>query len=393
MRGIRVGVAAAALVFGATVASTASTTSIAGQARAANPLSFVTSESRLDRMVAARLLTKSLLATFPRSAGSIANVPVRSGLVKGTIGNPNLGETVIGFGKMWVIDQPWRMVRGLYHANRARALSIDLRTHRMVGKPIAVGRGAWGIGAGGGSVWVVNADDATVTRIDPRSRRVVATIPVGGRNLGRMIVTHGMVWVLRDDYDKARGWELIRIDPATNKVVGRTPLGKNMCGGFGIAAAKDALWISADAQGSVIRIDPVTGRLVTRIKIKGAPIGPVVAHGAVWVANEAQGPTRVWRIDPATNGASPMRDLAGDDSMLEPRAGRFWTTDGATIRMIDPATGAVELAMILPNTYNFEMKKGTLWGVAWDSVGTASVQWVDLTAGLRTLDPPPSLAT
>jgi YVTN family beta-propeller protein len=387
MREIRVGVAVAAVVLGAAVASTASTAST-GQAGASNPRSFMTSEALLSRMAADRLFTKSLLTTFPRSTGPIENVPARAGLVKGTIGNPNLTVTVIGFGKVWVVDQPWRMVRGLYHAHRAQVLSIDLRTHRMVGKPVAVGRGAWGIGVGAGSVWVVNADDGTVSRIDPNSRRVVATIDVGGRNLGRLIVTHGMVWVVRDDYDKSRGGELIRIDPATNTVAGRTLLGKNMCGGFGIVAAKDAIWISADAQGTVIRIDPATGRLVARIRMKGAPIGPVIAHDAVWVVNEAEGPTRMWRVDPATNEASPVRDLAGDDWMLEPRAGRLWTTDGSTIQMIDPASGVVELAMVLPNAYDFEIEKDTLWAVSWDSIGTAGVRWVDLRAGLRTLDPP-----
>jgi streptogramin lyase len=382
MRGNRLGAVAAALALVAAVASTG------GQAAAKARPSLQINDMSSSHTVAAQVLTKSLLATFPRSVGRVVGIPARAGLVKGTRGNPNLGETVIGFGKMWVVDQPWRMVRGRYHVHRATMLSIDVRTHRTIGRPIAVGRGAWGVGVGAGSLWVVNSDDATVSRIDPISRRVIATIALGGRNLGRLIVTHGMVWVLRDDYDTSRGGELIRIDPATNEVVGRTMLGKNICGGFGIAASKDAVWISADAQGSILRIDPETGRLIARIKMKGAPIGPVIAHGVVWVVNEAQGPTRAWRIDPATNEATPFRDLAGaGESMLEPRAGKFWTSDGSTIRMIDPASGAVELAVVLPNTYDFSIKKGTLWAVSWDSVGTAGVRWVDLRAGLRTTDP------
>jgi virginiamycin B lyase len=380
-------VVVAALLLGASAAAGGP------RAGAASRPSLPTNDMRLSRVVAAQFLTASLLTTFPRSAGQIADVPARSGLVKSTIGNPNLGETVLGFGKLWVIDQPWRMVRGLYHTHRARVLSIDVRTHRTTGSPIVVGRGAWGIGVGAGSLWVVNSDDASVSRIDPWSRRVIATIMVGGRNLGRVIVTHGMVWVLRGDYDTSPGGELIRIDPATNKIAGRTPLGKNVCGGFGIAAAKEAIWVSADAQGTVIRVDPVTGRIVARIKMKGAPIGPVVAHGAVWVVNEAQGPTRMWRVDPATNEVTGVRDLAGaDESMLEPRGGKFWTTNGSTIRMIDPASGLVELAVVLPNTYDFTIQKKTLWAVSWDSVGTAGVRWVDLRAGLRTLDPPLSRA-
>jgi hypothetical protein len=58
--------------------------------------------------------------------------------------------------------------------------------------------------------------------------------------------------------------------------------------------------------------------------------------------------------------------------------------------MIDPASGAVEMAIVLPNAYNFTIKRNTLWAVSWDSVGTAAMRWVDLKAGLRTLDPPPS---
>jgi YVTN family beta-propeller protein len=34
--------------------------------------------------------------------------------------------------------------------------------------------------AAAGAVWVANATDGTVSRIDPRTRRVTATIDVGG---------------------------------------------------------------------------------------------------------------------------------------------------------------------------------------------------------------------
>jgi YVTN family beta-propeller protein len=45
---------------------------------------------------------------------------------------------------------------------------------------VAVGRGAAGVTATPGAVWVANVIDGTVSRIDPRSRRVVATVHVGG---------------------------------------------------------------------------------------------------------------------------------------------------------------------------------------------------------------------
>jgi DNA-binding beta-propeller fold protein YncE len=60
---------------------------------------------------------------------------------------------------------------------------------------IAVGRGAAGIAASDGAVWVAGAADGTVARVDLRSRRVTATIRVGGApseidaGVGRLWVT------------------------------------------------------------------------------------------------------------------------------------------------------------------------------------------------------------
>ena len=42
-----------------------------------------------------------------------------------------------------------------------------------------MGRGASGVAAGHGAVWVVNTLDGTLSRVDPRTRRVVATVDVG----------------------------------------------------------------------------------------------------------------------------------------------------------------------------------------------------------------------
>ena len=57
-----------------------------------------------------------------------------------------------------------------------------------------VGRGASGIAAGEGALWVVNTLDGTVSRVDPVRRRVVATIDVGGLPRG-IAVGGGAVWV------------------------------------------------------------------------------------------------------------------------------------------------------------------------------------------------------
>ena len=58
-------------------------------------------------------------------------------------------------------------------------------------------RSGWrpiGVAFGAGSIWVANAGDGTVSRIDPITGRVVRTIDVGGSPTG-IVVADDEVWV------------------------------------------------------------------------------------------------------------------------------------------------------------------------------------------------------
>jgi branched-chain amino acid transport system substrate-binding protein len=66
---------------------------------------------------------------------------------------------------------------------------------------------------GEGFVWVLNANTATVTKIDPEQRTVSATIPIGiDRGPARLAVGAGAAWVANGD------GTLSRIDPSSNAV-------------------------------------------------------------------------------------------------------------------------------------------------------------------------------
>src|SRR5262249_60490556 len=56
---------------------------------------------------------------------------------------------------------------------------VDAKDGRVVGD-IPVGSNPVALAAGLGGIWVANADDGTVTHIDPVTRKVVANIGVGG---------------------------------------------------------------------------------------------------------------------------------------------------------------------------------------------------------------------
>jgi YVTN family beta-propeller protein len=88
----------------------------------------------------------------------------------------------VGEGAVWATRVIWG--RGVEHelaridplADRAAAI---VRLHGFGSSVIMNGNRS--VAAGEGAVWIVNAEAAgTVSRIDPQTNRVVATIPVGG---------------------------------------------------------------------------------------------------------------------------------------------------------------------------------------------------------------------
>ena len=59
---------------------------------------------------------------------------------------------------------------------------------------IAVGDGPSAIASGSGAVWVANTAARTVSRIDPATDEVVATIEIGNAPAG-IVFSDGLVWV------------------------------------------------------------------------------------------------------------------------------------------------------------------------------------------------------
>jgi YVTN family beta-propeller protein len=101
------------------------------------------------------------------------------------------------------------------------------------------------LAAGGGSIWTLNQGDGTVSRIDEKSRKVVATIQAGIPGTGGDI-----------DYGAESVWPtvfgvpLTRIDATTNTVV-RQWVGK---GGDSLRFGYDSIWLTDYKKGLLLRI-------------------------------------------------------------------------------------------------------------------------------------------
>jgi YVTN family beta-propeller protein len=110
------------------------------------------------------------------------------------------------------------------------------------------------------AVWVGNWHDLSVSRIDPQTNQFVGDpIPIGYA-AGNIAAGDGNVWVTSD----YRGVEafpeafpdhvvLVRIDPKTNKVVDTIPLGGHP---VDVKVTQDAVWVSIQHPDRVLKIRP-----------------------------------------------------------------------------------------------------------------------------------------
>jgi YVTN family beta-propeller protein len=171
---------------------------------------------------------------------------------------------VVGGGSLWVVD---RLVNSVTR--------IDLARGTVEGS-VRVGRDPLVATFGFGALWVANADDATVSVIRPGVDEV-DTVHVRERPFG-IAAGEGGVWV------GSNQWATItRIDPDTRRVVEHIDVGAIPRGLYGVSVGAGYVWAADWYQGSVIRLDPRTNKAST-IQLPVSPREVAIADGKVWVS-------------------------------------------------------------------------------------------------------------
>jgi streptogramin lyase len=205
-------------------------------------------------------------------------------------------------------------------------------------------------------LWVVT--DRGLQRIDPSANRVVSSTPVGSATayLGGLAVTADAFWVpgVRSDL-------LWRVDRAANRVSGRVRLGRVLHGPVGVAAYGDTIWVTCCAleygarpAGTLLRVDARRGRVTAEIPVPEGPMAVVADRDAVWVGT-ARG--SLLRVDPVTTkllGRVPPPDRRGRVQALSRGPGVLWVADtgAGAIRRFDLASGRFTLAVTAPAPRN-----------------------------------------
>jgi peptide/nickel transport system substrate-binding protein len=254
------------------------------------------------------------------SANSVAAIDARSNRLVAEVPVGNGPTSVaVGAGSVWVTN-----------ANDRSVSRIDPRTSGV--QRIDVGGDPSGIAFGAGAIWVANSLDGTVSRIDPQTNREVQPIPVGVTPTA-LAVGDGSVWVT-----SAEERSVTRIDVVHGRVVERIPTGAL---GRGIAVGGGSVWITDESSRSVVRLDSKQGRRVRRVGVGNGPTGIAVGHGSVWVANSLDG--TVSRIDPRANRVTDVIPVGEGPDGIAVGSGVVWVSGefSKTIARIDPAENRV----------------------------------------------------
>ena len=202
---------------------------------------------------------------------------------------------------------------------------------RTVRLPRTPDRGGWqttghpGIAVGAGAVWAGNRE-GTLSRLDPKTGRLVATIDTAAR---RIAAGDEGVWVVGGDTNAITG-----IDPRTNEVIQTIPVGSNNL--TGIAVGAGSIWATSE-EGMLWRIEPGE-RPITRMMDVGPGTEYVAfGDGLVWTANYVDG--TVSRIDPRTNAITAKVDV-GAAQALAAGAGSAWVSlaEGARAGVLPAST-------------------------------------------------------
>jgi YVTN family beta-propeller protein len=170
---------------------------------------------------------------------------------------------------------------GVWVGSGSDIIKIDPVSHDVVSRWHYRG-GINDIAVSGNAVWFASSSE-TVVRLS-----ATTVHPTGEATLGviasALVIAGDSVWVVAAAPfgPLAAVW---RLEATTARVTQTTPFGR--VSGFpptlDIAFGAGAVWVANYDEGTVIRLDPTTGKVVSTITIGGHPSGIAVGANRVWV--------------------------------------------------------------------------------------------------------------
>jgi virginiamycin B lyase len=228
-------------------------------------------------------------------------------------------------------------------------LSDDDAIHRLdpkTGKPVAkipVRQGPCEASdVGLGSVWTATCESPGLARIDPKTNRVAAharlAIPLVMGGEASIGVGANSVWLVVDGAN-CDGCRVARVEPKHLGVIATVPVSE---GAASVRFGEGFVWVTNPDKNLVEQIDPKKQQVIRKTEVGPRPRFFAVGEGAVWTLNQGDG--SVTRIDPKTGQTNsiPADDFVGDGGDMTAGGGWVWVRGGeALLARIDPRTNKI----------------------------------------------------
>jgi streptogramin lyase len=169
------------------------------------------------------------------------------------------------------------------HAQYGRLFRVDPR-RRRVSAALRVPGDPEGAVIERGLLWVAASDTGNLFRVDPRAATLVGKPIRAGTALLSLAAGSNLIWV-GDTYAGA----VVSVDPRTAAVATTQKLPHVS----DVAVGEGAVWATVNKPSELVRLDPATGRPVGRpVLVPGTASGMAIGFGSIWVIT-ANGVVRV----------------------------------------------------------------------------------------------------
>jgi virginiamycin B lyase len=197
-----------------------------------------------------------------------------------------------------------------------------------------VGAAPCGITDAEGSVWVSDAAEAVLYRVDPSTGAATKATDLDTSPC-EITVAFGSLWVV------TQSGFVDRVEPRSGRRTARVPVGATS---YQVVRTPGALWVSNRGDGTLTRIDPDTAEAVETVRLRDVkPGGMAYAAGALWIGDDTSGSNRLLRLDLDSGEVTRVRSGGGRPAYLAEVDGDLWVSNGddGTVSHLDAATGKV----------------------------------------------------
>ena len=187
-----------------------------------------------------------------------------------------------------------------------------------------------------GHVWTTLGTEVA-QQLDSTTGRKGKSVPLGGPVCTAMDQGFGSLWV---PVCSTPG-TVLRLDPATGKVLARIPIpdGLAIMDEGSVASGEGFVWVvTVGDERTLVKIDPATDAVVDRVPVEVGVTAARAGQGALWTTNTVT--SAVERRDPSTGALVASVPTGKGARFFAVGEGAVWVQNNidGTVTRVDPAT-------------------------------------------------------